>query len=590
MAKNSVDTLKDRISKEELYEYYMGHTANECMSHFNISSFPILKNLCTYYGISKNEKFESILNRVSREDVYSYYIAENNSYENSMLHFCIKEDSWQRLLKHYNISKEDRIPIIISSITKEDLYYLYIENDMTQLEVASHYGVCEDIIRNLLHKLEIPEKDRSSLTKNGIAKACERAGGKEVFQSNRVSKIAQTNLDRYGTSNYSALDECKEKVKTTNLEKYGVEHYFQTQEVRSKLSKLHKERISSLGTASFIQDNLDESFKPYLYNRAKSIQLLESFENPTPNNLMEFFNCNSNTPIQNWIKRLNLQSYIKHGYSGLENSFKDFIHTLNLNYQQHCRDILGDGREIDFYFPEFKIGVELNGIYWHSDIYQPKNYHFTKSKLAQEKGIRLIHIYENEWNDPLKKPIIESFLKIAFGKVESKIYARNCEIKEISNKEAKIFNEENHLQGHRNAQVTYGLFYNDNLVQLMSFSKTRWNRNLKDGDSWEIIRGCPGSNNIVVGGVSKLFKHFIKENSPNSIFSYCDFNKFDGKGYEAIGMEFVDYTGPDMKWVLYNNKVVDRKPSKHKELKEASIAKIWGAGSKKYLWECRKDS
>ena len=88
---------------------------------------------------------------------------------------------------------------------------------------------------------------------------------------------------------------------------------------------------------------------------------------------------------------------------------------------------------------------------------------------------------------------------------------------------------------------------------------------MKSQDSWEIIRGCPGSNNLVVGGVSKLFKNFIRDYKPKQIFSYCDFNKFDGKGYEAIGMKLIGYTGPDMKWLMPNHVVVNRKPSKHKE-------------------------
>lgn len=104
------------------------------------------------------------------------------------------------------------------------------------------------------------------------------------------------------------------------------------------------------------------------------------------------------------------------------------------------------------------------------------------------------------------------------------------------------------------------------------------------GDNdWEIIRGCPGSNHQVIGGVSKLFKHFIKNHNPERIFSYCDFNKFDGKSYEAIGMKFIGYTGPNMWWVI-NNTRIERNPAKHQELKKAAQGKLWGAGSKKYLW------
>lgn len=175
-------------------------------------------------------------------------------------------------------------------------------------------------------------------------------------------------------------------------------------------------------------------------------------------------------------------------------------------------------------------------------------------------------------------------LNIALGRAQNRIYARQCNIKQISNKEAKVLNDQIHLQNHRSAQVTYGLFYQNKLVQLMSFSKTKYNRNLSTENSWEIIRGCPGANNIVVGGVSKLFKHFVRDYNPDFVFSYCDFNKFDGKSYEALGMKFIGYTGPDMKWLLSEGTVVNRNPKKHNEYTKNAKSQIFGAGSKKYLW------
>ena len=177
---------------------------------------------------------------------------------------------------------------------------------------------------------------------------------------------------------------------------------------------------------------------------------------------------------------------------------------------------------------------------------------------------------------------LKTLLKIATGNVETKIYARQCEIKQISNQQAKILNKANHLQGHRNAQVTYGLFYKNELVQLMSFSKAKYNKNLKTDNSWEIIRGCPGANNIVIGGVSKLLKHFIADYKPEEVFSYCDFNKFDGRSYEKAGMEFIGYTGPDLKYLLPDGEVINRNPKKYKEFKGRQIYKLWGAGSLKY--------
>ena len=205
-----------------------------------------------------------------------------------------------------------------------------------------------------------------------------------------------------------------------------------------------------------------------------------------------------------------------------------------------------------------------------------------KSKMCEAKGIRLIHVYECEWIHSREK--IESLLRIALGCGCSKIGARQCEVRKIGNKMAQAFNEKNHLQGHRNAQVTYGLFYKGELQQLMSFSKTKYNRNLKNENDWERIRGCPGSNNVIVGGVSRLFKSFVKEYNPDAVFSYCDFNKFDGRGYEAIGMKFAGYTGPDKFYVDRAGYKIGRNPKKRKELEE-SCTTIYGAGSKKYIWK-----
>ena len=101
---------------------------------------------------------------------------------------------------------------------------------------------------------------------------------------------------------------------------------------------------------------------------------------------------------------------------------------------------------------------------------------------------------------------------------------------------------------------------------------------------WEIIRSCSKLNITVIGGINKIFKHFINDHNPNNIFSYCDFNKFDGKGYEVLGMKLIGYTGPDMKWLMKNGDVVNRQPYKHSTLKNTAYAKIFGSGSKKYLW------
>lgn len=365
----------------------------------------------------------------------------------------------------------------------------------------------------------------------------------------------KTCRERFGCDSASASPLVKEAHRKACLEKYGCDH-----PVRKGLEKAAKILSSEEAFVEFITTRFGD--KPNYTMVAKEL------------------GCSATT-VKRASEKNGWDDYFTQFASSQELELRDFLDSIGVAYVAHDRSVL-NGLEIDLYVPSKKIGIEFNGDYWHSSAIKAKKYHFDKSKLAESKGVRLIHIYEYEWNT-MKDKIVQ-LLKIALGVVDSKIYARKCEIREISNQEAKTLNDKVHLQNHRDAQVTYGLYYRGELVQLMSFSRTHYNRNLKGDNSWEIIRGCPGSNNVVVGGVSKLFSHFIKEHDPDEVFSYCDFNKFDGKSYEAIGMKFVGYTGPD-KTYLIDGVAYKRNPSKYKEYKEKAEAVIWGAGSKKYLWK-----
>lgn len=375
-------------------------------------------------------------------------------------------------------------------------------------------------------------------------------------------KMQKTNLDRYGSKAYN-----REKGKHTMKEKYGYEYALQVPEIKRK------------------QENT-EAFKWETYAKEHNYLLVHTlcklygtgwYQSKLGK---EIVFCEGQ---QAFIKSSDLHkiiNYVEQCGSHFELDVVNYVTSIyNGTVIRRTRSIISP-LELDIYIPDKHLAIECNGNYWHSSANGvAKSYHFNKSEQCQNKGIRLIHIYEWEWIKYPEK--IKQLLNIALGSV-SKIYARQCEVRLISNQDAKPFNEATHLQGHRNAQVTYGLFYKDELVQLMSFSKTRYNRNLKNDDEWEIIRGCPGSNNIVVGGVSKLFKHFVADYTPSKVFSYCDFNKFDGKSYLALGMHFIGYTGPN-KWWLINGTAIERNPKKYKELKGNNI--IWGSGSLKFEWK-----
>ena len=83
------------------------------------------------------------------------------------------------------------------------------------------------------------------------------------------------------------------------------------------------------------------------------------------------------------------------------------------------------------YFPELKVGIEYNGLYWHSEeMGKDRNYHFNKSLECYDKGIRLIHVFEDEWL--YKQDIVKSKIKHILGlNTNERVYARKCYIKEV---------------------------------------------------------------------------------------------------------------------------------------------------------------
>jgi hypothetical protein len=542
----------------------------------------------------EDEYFSIKGKQYSKDQLKEWYLIGNKSTRELQDLLGLSRSSVGRLLKFYNLKKDRQSA---SEIAKCTMLKKYGTESYTQTEEykAKYRQTC-------LNKYGVESHNQADSVKEKYKNTCmERYGVETTAVIPEVyAQRELTCLSKYGVSNPAQSSVVQDKIKNTNIEKYGVSSYTQTEEFHKKVvntclvkfgetsyskTKEHRENMSRLSKERSEQ-NWSEECRTVLRDRNSLLNYLVSLDKkPTALELSNKLNCSIST-IGERVRQWKLYDYFNLSYStsSYEKEIKAFLKELGVAVSKNRIQL--DGLEIDLYNEEKKIGIEFNGTYWHSlSVLGDKNYHLKKSKLAESKGIRLIHIYEYEWNDPNKRPLIESLIKIAFGKVNEKIYARKCEIREVSNKEAKDFNNKNHLQGHRNAQVTYGLYYQGQLRQLMSFSKTKYNKNLKGDNEWEIIRGCPGSNNIVVGGVSRLFKHFIEQNNPDKVFSYCDFNKFDGKGYEAIGMCFVGYTGPDMKWVLKDRSVVSRQPSKHVELKKQSVDQIFGAGSKKYIWE-----
>jgi len=360
-----------------------------------------------------------------------------------------------------------------------------------------------------------------------------------------IIKQKKTKKDKYGDENYNNTIKAKE----TKKQKYGDENYNNLD--KQKVTIELKYGSNNVSKSKWYQNHIFEKFK----NKYKNLDITSICENMVKINCDK---CHNNYEI---TKQLIYERY-KRGYdvcihcnpighsfqSGYEIELNNFLNELNIKTIQSYRG-LPNNLEIDILIPEKNVGIEINGLYWHNELFKTSDYHLKKHKICKDKNIELIQIFEDEWL--YKKDIVKSILKNKLNLITNKIYSRKCIVKEIDNKLCKTFLDENHIQGNVNSKIKLGLFYNDELVSVMTFSKGRIIMGGKENE-WELTRFCNKKDFIVVGASSKLFKFFLKIYNPHRIISYSDIRLFNGGMYNNLGFNNEMDSKPNY-WYVIND-------------------------------------
>lgn len=229
------------------------------------------------------------------------------------------------------------------------------------------------------------------------------------------------------------------------------------------------------------------------------------------------------------------------GTSKAENQLFEFLQNLTGCAEQSNRVVL-QGRELDVFVESKNVAVEFDGIYWHSSRSKETDFfhqqrHVEKTEECLEQGIRLFHVFEDEWLN--KRLIWESVLTNALRMTPDRIYARLCQVRGISSEDASRFLKDNHLQGSCGSKIKLGLFYQDELVSVMTFGKPRYNKQ----HDWELLRFCNLAFTNVVGAAGKLFSYFLK-NYEGDVVSYANRRWSEGGVYEKLGFSLVSKTEP----------------------------------------------
>lgn len=246
-----------------------------------------------------------------------------------------------------------------------------------------------------------------------------------------------------------------------------------------------------------------------------------------------------------------------------EMEVKAYLESLGAT-PRRCRKTLS-GLEIDLYMDEQKVGIECNGVWFHSTRYSDDSArHLRKHLAADREGVRLIQVFEDEWM--FRRSAVENLLAASVGKAE-RTYARDCTVCKTTVAAVTDFLEAHHIQGAPRGGSAYTLQKNGELVACMVFAGITSERGAADA-GWELIRYA--SKGTVVGGASRLFRAFSTEVCPSRVISYSDRRLFSGGMYQVLGFKKVHDTRP-------NYTVLDGKRRRHKaNYKKANLVRRFG--------------
>ena len=462
----------------------------------------------------------------------------------------------------------------------EQLYELYIQQNLSVRECCIKTKLSQTTLMRLL-------KDY------GIKKS----------QEAHVANIKKSKLESHGNPNFNN----RPKADQTNLDRYGVKNQFQRKDL---FPQIYEKKVQCYGTYNNMEKNFatraehygsvkasyEAQQKTYAQtcaerygetNSAKVKEIRAKIKNSVAETFMERYG------VENYWTSPNAKLSHQSKNSSANLAFAEKLEQANIRYST---EFSLAGKRFDFKVGNFLIEINPTATHnstWgiHSQSGLDKNYHKLKSNVASVNGFQCLHLFDWESAD----------LIIEFLKEKQPLYARKCNIRQLSPREAYNFLTAHHLQGYVKDSVRLGLYYNNNIVAVMTFGKPRFNKNYE----YELLRYCSPIYKII-GGAEKLFANFLKTYNPASIVSYCDLSKFSGQVYKKLGFSLVRNNAPSKHWYnlkakrhitdnLLRQKGFDKlfhtnfgKGTSNEALMlEAGFVEIYDCGQATYIWKAK---
>lgn len=401
---------------------------------------------------------------------------------------------------------------------------------------------------------------------------------------NEISKkIKNTKEIVYGNPNYTN----REKINKTNQEKYGGNSPTCSKaiiEVRERKRNLRKSDMIKKFLRSNGLELLDEFYiNCYHSHKFKCLKCNHEFFQSW-NSIQQGFTCPNCRPLQVGPTKPEVELY-------------EYVKTFNFKNISFSNRTLIEPWELDIVIHDLKIAIEYNGLFWHHDdiiretrkkLKDSRQYHSMKRIMCEEKGYRLITIFEDEW--VFKKDIVIGRLDQILKKQKEKINGRDCIISEISTDLKNEFLDKYHIQGRDSSIIKLGAFYNENLVSIMTFSKGNISKgSINKDDVWELNRFCINYNYNIPGIAGKLLEFFKRNYKWKEIFSYADLRWSVGNLYRILNFTCDEKVRLNY-WYIDVNKIkrihrfsLRKRPDEPKDVPEYLLRMNEGY---KIIWDC----
>jgi hypothetical protein len=332
-------------------------------------------------------------------------------------------------------------------------------------------------------------------------------------------KKLETTQRHYGVDNPSKSGVTQLRKEATSLSHWGVKHPSAAKVIQEKIRKTKISRsypievLNCLTSETFWnaeyvkkEKTLDQIAQElniascvagrFMHLYAPSIQIRPgSWISTQETEILEFLQANYPGPIQQ------------------QKTLGQIAHDTNQQMPDNPR------YSLDLYLPELHLAIEHNGLYWHSTAIHPDPlYHLKKTQNAAQLGIRLIHIWEDDWRD--KRSLMASKLRVILGVSQlPRIHARSCKISIPSASLKKEFYNAHHIKGDGQGSVTYSLVFNEETVAMLTLKRL----NESSDSEWDLNRFAAHIGYRVPGAFSKLLHQFLVDYPmTNKIVTYAD--------------------------------------------------------------------